>query len=257
MVKVIGIACAILFLGAQIVSSQSSSNASTSQVSDPAAASALNLSLQAMGLGNVKNIGSTQASITVTDTQGVTSSGTLTTQGITNVRMDSPDSIVVTNGFSATLQSGSDTPTNIPATSLGEIGITHIPVLSGLSNWASSGMILRYLGPETLGNFSVYHITYQQPVDTQWSGSTFIGACDIYIDMQTQFIDRLTYVVRSPANTSLAVVVTVDYRNYTAVSGLMVPFTVIYSIGSSVTATQTITNFQINVSTSDSQFLIP
>jgi hypothetical protein len=248
--------CAVLVSGLLLLTLNSSAQVATTQVaqSSPAAISALQGSLAAMGAGSLGTISSLQLTVNVTDSTGNGSTGTITTQGVNNLRMESGSSVTVSDGTKVLLQSDGGTATHLSQPALSEIGFTHIPVLSYLGNWSQLGMILSAIGTETLSGRSVYHIQYQQQIDQQLGGLS--APCDVFIDAQTHFIDRLTYVVRTPSNLRQAAVITVDYGNYQAISGVMVPFTVTYSIDGNSISTQTVTTFEINIPINSSLFQI-
>jgi hypothetical protein len=248
-------ALVILWL-APPVFAQSSSLVGSQDNSDPAAVSTLDRSLAAMGAASVGPRTSMRASVVVTDNQGNVSNGMITTLGSSNLRIDGANSIVVSNGVAASIQSGSDSPSAIPQAALSEIGFTHIPVLSALREWQALGIRLQYVGEEKLGAIDAVHLHYLQPIDSELGTNGFSGLCDIYIDLRTYFIVRLTYVVRSSGDLSRGMVLTADYSDYRPVSGVMIPFGVTYLLNENVISSQHISEIQANVPVTDSLFLI-
>lgn len=241
---------------APTVFAQSTASVASAGNSDPAAVSTLERSLAAMGAASVGPRTTMRASVVVTDNQGNVSNGTITTQGPNNLRVDGANSIVVSNGVVASLQAGSDSPSTIPQAALSEIGFTHIPAMSALRDWQALGIHLHYVGQEKLGAVDAVHLQYLQPIDSELGINGSSGLCDIYIDVRTAFITRLTYVVRSAADLTRAMVLTADYADYRLVSGVMIPFQVTYLLNENVISSQHISEIQANVPITDSLFLI-
>lgn len=235
-------------------SSAQTSSTNNSAASDPKGAAILTNSLQTMGLNSLGSVTSTQTAVSVTDDHGQTATATITTQGPNHIRFENPGYVIVTDGVSAGMSDGSNAAIQVSPLALGEIGITHIPILSIFSNWAQAGVTLGYLGEESLNGSNVHHLTYSLPIDAEFGAGSAPRTCDIFIDTQTLLITRITYLIRAPLDLKSVQVMTVDYGNYASMSGILVPLTATYSNNGHVVVKQVISSFTVNVATSDASF---
>jgi|SRR5580698_1185961 hypothetical protein len=230
-------------------------------IRDAQAITVIQNSMTAMGGQNLSGVANIQETITLTDLENGTSStaaATITANQSNAFRSDVQDSsgnnltTIWTEGR-AQMQSASGVE-ELPRSAFGNAGLTHIPLLSVLSHWQDPEIALQYVGLETIGSSSAYHLRLQSPLDPSLGLGAYDLPCDFYIDSQSFFVTRLIYAVRSPADLSKASAITANYGNYTSVSGLMIPFSVNYTSGDNLLVSQTVQSAVVNAPISSSQF---
>lgn len=230
---------------------------------DAQAVSVLSSAYQAMGGSNVSSIQDTHTTVLVTETDG--SGNSLPPESVTietsgqNVNMQNPNSgvVVIVNAAQTQMSIASSSGTNVMSSlSLGNAGITHLPVFSVLAQWSNPQVILQYVGLEQIGSENVHHIRMQQPFSQNIGLGNYDQPLDLYIDTQSFFLVKMLYVQRAPSDLTIAVQVEADYSNYQQMSGIMVPMGVTYVTNGSGTIFQAVSSFAINQGTQPNDFVV-
>lgn len=220
--------------------------------------SVLTTSFNAMGGQNLAQIQDTKMTAQATSPDGTSSTVTITTKGATMLRVETQSSdgtsIFVVNATTASSQNDGEPVESVPWLSVYSGGITHIPVLSILSQWSQPGTKVQYVGLEQLGAESVHHIRIQRPIDNRYELGPNDAPCDLYIDAQTFLLSRLIYPVRSPGDIKYAARVAVDYSNFKTENGIAIPYTARYTVNGQLLNEQQVTSFQVNVGATAADF---
>ena len=185
-----------------------------------------------------------------------TSTVTLQTMGNHFLRTESSaaDGISVStmNDKEAWTKPANGPPEFLPRESFGG-GITHIPLLSVLSDWSQPGMRIDYLGLEKLDAFTVHHIRLTPAIEVG-APKELESPSDIYIDQQSLFVLKMIYLVRSPNDLKQSVMMEVAYQDYKVVSGIAVPYHVIYTIHGQPVEEYRVSSFVVNVGIQENTF---
>ena len=177
--------------------------------------------------------------------------------GTTNVRWDSsePTGSVTTivNGLSGSVQ----TPSISRALAIGETfgrGVEIFPALL-MSKWmATTGLGMKWVGPETLNGQSVNHTTVLPPATASPDAIETQPKCEFYTDPQTNRPIRVR-VYQHPTDRRASTLLDIDFSDYQSVSGLMFPMTVSFSTGGQTIATIQFQSIAPNASVSASEFI--
>ncbi len=228
---------------------------------DPQAVALLASSFAAMEGQNLPVIQDTQATVQLTvlrDRKPVSAPATLKTLGKDMLRVESESlegkSVFVMNGQGAAMKVGFEEPQRIPRMSVAGVGITHVPVLSILADWADPGIKLEYLGAEKEEAGAYHHVRMQRRLADGHSLGEYESPCDIYLDPLTFLVAKLVYSVRPPANLLLSEPIEVHYGEYRNVSGILVPFHVTYTLKGQLLSEYRITSFAVNQRPSETDF---
>jgi hypothetical protein len=132
-------------------------------------------------------------------------------------------------------------------------GITHIPLLSILSDWNDPTMSLEHIGLEKLGDTPVHHVRITPPKE-DGAPKELESPCDIFLDQQSFLPLRLIYLTRPPANLRVSAPVEVIYSDYRAVAGIAVPHQVRYTVRGQFLREYRVTSFAVNRGAQASDF---
>jgi hypothetical protein len=137
---------------------------------------------------------------------------------------------------------------------LADAGITHIPTLSILKDFANSAIQLEYVGLESLDTAKVHHIRLRRTADPTLPGSELSSPVELYIDSQTLLVLRLVYSVHPPSNLAISEPVELRYADYRPVSGILVPFQVSTFVRGNLLSAYRVLSFAVNQNLSDADF---
>jgi hypothetical protein len=234
--------------------------ASAQVVRDRQAVSLLAASYQALGGASAAAIQDTHTTVQITYPNGsslAAHSATMETSGA-NMRFDDSTlgTSVVVNGGTAIFAPAGGTPVPMSKYSLGNGGITHLPVFSVIGNYTDATIQVVYVGEEPLGSSTVHHIQMQQPLPAQFGFGPFDEPCDIYVDSKSLLVSKIVFAQHSPFDFRSVLHIGIQYNDYRAVSGILVPYSLTYSTNGVVTDQETVTAFAVNQGTQPSDFQI-
>jgi hypothetical protein len=126
----------------------------------------------------------------------------------------------------------------------------HIPALVLCSELNNPGYALIFLGSTTLNGTSAIHV--QTRDDSDLTGHVFTLQ-DWYFDSATGLPLRVEYQIPVSQNPSESLQASVDFSNFTIVSGILVPFQLTFSEGP-ISFVATVASATFNTSTDPSQF---
>lgn len=247
-----------LFISCLLAVSPLAQTAPAANKVDPQAASILASSFKVMGGANLAGILSTQSTAQVTFPDGTTATATLLTQGNQQFRVETDGSdgtsVFVLNPKYAASQGASGTIDRMSPLSVPPAAMTQIPLLTIMSQLSAPGMKITYVGQETANGTTVDHIRMQRPLDPKIGLGSYGAPFDIYIDVKSMLPVQITFPQRAPSNLRVIARMTVQYSNYKAASGILIPYTVRYSVGKTLIKQEAITQFAVNVAASNSDF---
>lgn len=230
---------------------------------DAQAVSVLSSAYQAMGGSNASSIQDTHTAVQATDTDS--NGNALPPQSVTietssqNINMQNPTAgvvVIVNAGQMQMSIATSSGTTSMPSLSLGNAGVTHLPVFSALADWSNPQVILQYVGLEQIGNVNVHHVKMQRPFAQNIGLGDYDQPLDFYIDAQSFLLVRLLYVQRAPSDLSITIPVEADYSNYQQIAGIMVPMNFTYVTNGSDTISQVVSSFAVNQGTQPTDFQV-
>ena len=220
----------------------------------------LQTSFAAMGGGNLVAIRDTEilAQVTAPRDDGMAMSAVkMWTLGTRNLRIESTSAdgpaVLVVNEQAASMKAGGEAAQFIPRRSVANGGITHIPLLSILSDWSDPSTQLEYVGIEKLGNSPVHHVRITQPVPADVPKEVE-SPCEIFIDSQSLLVVKLVYLMRPPENLRISVPVEVTYSDYRPTAGIAVPFQIRYTLRGQLLRQYQVTSFAVNRGAQASDF---
>jgi hypothetical protein len=138
--------------------------------------------------------------------------------------------------------------------------IEHIPALSILSEWQSSNIEIRYIGPDTLtGNpaqvISVSFIPTSDPTWTEFYRTTTQAL--FYIDQSTGFVSKIQYQNFAERDSNVSEKVEIFFSDYRVVSGIQFPFKQASYADGRLRSTVTFSSVAFNTGLSDAEFAVP
>jgi hypothetical protein len=80
--------------------------------------------------------------------------------------------------------------------------------------------------------------------------------CEVFLDAQTGLPTKLTFFVHPPENLRVSFPATVEYSGYQAVSGVLIPTSVKYSIRGQLLTEIVVSQFAINTGASLAEFQV-
>jgi hypothetical protein len=232
------------------------------ETKDATAAIVIQSSIAAVGGSNLAAVNDTVATVEVTARKGDDSStraATIKTLGPKRLRFDTPGadgtSTFVVNGAKTAQRSKSGRIKRVPEPSVGNGGITHIPLLSCLADWSDDSVQVEYLGLQKAGDGASVHkvrLRRRLPKD-HWLGE-YAPPCDISIDATTLLVLSIEYSMHPPDDLQLEERVEVRYGDYKAFGGLLLPTTVSRFVRGQLITTQRLISFDVNTGSSEADF---
>lgn len=239
----------------------SSASAQQTAQQDPQALSILAQSFTAMGGQNLAAIHDTRTVVQFSSAGDAGAyAATITTRGSTMLRVDSqpPEgsyTLVIASDYAASQEAGQ--PVKVyPRLSFGCVAITHLPVITLLSQLSNPAAKIQYAGLEPDGNSALHHVSIQCPLNPADGLGDYDAPIDIYIDSGTLLTRKISSAVRAPSNLKSTVPIQALYGDYRAVTGILVPFLVQYTLNGNPDTQQQVTTFSVNVSTSQTDFTL-
>jgi len=203
------------------------------------------------------------ASILASGTYTRTSDGTtesypvqIKALGLTNFRWDTGGpqgtATVIVAGLSGWFQG----PSSSRALALGETfgrGIEVFPLLL-LSKWLNTaGVGMTWVGPDTVSGQSVNHVTILPPATASAGEPQQLAQCELYVNPQTGVPVRIR-VYQHPIDRRASVPLDLDFTDYQAVSGLLFPMAISFSIAGQPMSEIHLQSIALNASVSASDF---
>ena len=228
---------------------------------DPQAIVALQLAETAMGRASATALQDTSATVRIVsgNPDSPPTTGTIRTLGRDRLRTDwttsEGASWHIVNATGSFLKLGNKEERFISRKSLPGGGITHLPMLSTVSEWADVRTKLEYLGPEQDGTQTVLHIRMLRPASIPNTGE-FDNPIEIFLDPQTALIHKVVFPVRAPVNLLISEPMEVVYRDYRMVAGMAVPFRVSYRVRGNLLSECEITSFAVNQGVNANDFAV-
>ena len=173
-------------------------------------------------------------------------------KGVWKAEADTLDgaSVLVLNGSQGMSQSRSDQQSFLTI-SIAEAGNWFLPAYSIIGEYADPSLNISYLGLEG----STHHIQLLR-TSTDPTLQEVLSPCDVYIDSATSLPFRLTYFLHPPADLKIRIPAQVEYSDYRAVSGVLLPYDVKFSIRGKLIAEYKLSSFTANVGLSPSEFSV-
>jgi hypothetical protein len=202
---------------------------------NPPASNAQALSYAAQSVAAmVGNVSISDVTLTGTVTWSGSQSGTATLRalGTGESRMD----LSLTSGTRAEIRdaqtgtqlgqwfSPNNTSGNYAAQNCGTDAVWFFPVLGSLA--AGPNVVFSYVGPTTWNGESVQHIqsyVYQASASALTSSPQQLSTMDFYLDASTLLPSAVTFNVHPDNNVNANLLVEVDFSNYQATGGVVVP----------------------------------
>jgi len=226
---------------------------------DPQAIVALQLAEMAMGRASATALQDTSATVRIVsgNPDMPATTGTIRTLGRDRLRTDWTSSEGaswhIVNATGSFLKLGTKEERFISRKSLPGGGITHLPMLSTVSEWADFRTKLEYLGPEQDGAQTFLHVRILRPASIPNTGE-FDEPIEIFLDPQTALIHKVVFPVRAPVNLLISEPMEVVYRDYRVVAGMAVPFRVTYRVRGNLLSECEITSFAVNQGVNPNDF---
>jgi len=227
---------------------------------DPQAMNLLALSFAAMGGSKLPGIRDTDIRAQVIRPRmggAIPFAVRIRTLGTKKLRVDadSPEGPVVVwvNGKRAARKVAANEAETFSSLSMGGVGVVQVPVFSVLTEWNDAATSLKYIGLENSVSASLHHIRVMPNADADVP-LELRTPLDVYLDAQSLLVAKLVYPARPPSNLRQSVPVEVSYSDYRAVSGLLIPLHVTYSLRGQIISEYRITSVAVNQGVREEEF---
>ncbi len=139
--------------------------------------------------------------------------------------------------------------------------VTHIPVLSIVSEAQNDNVVLRYVGVADVDGSQADVIMVSlipEDDDTRAEAATPRGSrTKLFVDQTSKMIVKVQYVLHSEERSSDVQLVETVFRDYRSVGGLSVPFRQTTIVDGAICDDLTLTDLSVNVGVNDSEFALP